>query len=225
LLVWFVVQSLFAKVEANWPAVAFFGLAVLAVREADSGAISRRWMPAALYVGAAAAVVAHVHCLTGLLPFPAGTDPTDRLRRGGQGLARALLAARDDLWTGGGKRFGARGYGLAASVSFDLSSLQDRLIKAYYVKDPRRASQFDLRPWAEELSAGDDVVLITGRRDDPMEGFPRAFGEVVGPKAVRVPAGRYDGRERVYWLRFLIGYRPAGYRPSAPPLGEGPPGS
>jgi hypothetical protein len=76
-------KSLFGRVEANWPIMAYIGILPLVSERFFWGdEKKKRWLRhIALGWAIAAAVIVHLHLLATVIPLPADREPTSQLRK------------------------------------------------------------------------------------------------------------------------------------------------
>ncbi|MCC6156794.1 MAG: glycosyltransferase family 39 protein [Deltaproteobacteria bacterium] len=152
---YFVLQSLRAKVQGNWAALAYLPGALLAADamiDLWERARPRKWAVAAVALAAVTTILIHVHALTPFLPIPPSADITAQ-SRGWKDLATRVEA---DARSGAARTAVlARRYQVASELRFYLPADIDVYCASY----ASRGTQFDIWQSFDEL-IGRDVIYV-----------------------------------------------------------------
>lgn len=152
---YFVVQSLRAKVQGNWAALAYLPGALLAAEamiDLWERARPRKWAIAAVVLAVIATILIHVHTLRPFLPIPPSADITAQAR-GWKDLAQRVEA---DARSGSARTAVlARRYQVASELRFYLPADIDVYCASY----ASRGTQFDIWQSFDEL-IGRDVIYV-----------------------------------------------------------------
>ncbi len=155
----FAVTSLRSPAEANWPAFAYLGAAVIAglslarAREGEGGRSVAALYRSAVVVGVAASILLSVHAVQPLVRIK-----RDRLKREFHGWS--ALAAAVDAEAGPDVAVFADSYRTAAELAYYGAP---RAAVGVLRRKRSRASMFDLWP-APEIAPGGDAVYVGSRR-------------------------------------------------------------
>ena len=161
----FVLKSLDAKVQANWPVLAVFtGLMLLA----GWVVLRKKWVKITFGVGlvlsSAIAIIAHdtfmLRYVFGL-EFPVRKDPVARDAMGWRGLGELVSSVRDRV-SGEPIVITAR-YQTAGELAFYMRGNPDVL---YLNPGYRRQNQYDLWPWPENMK---DKMFLYVREEGEIE--------------------------------------------------------
>ncbi len=152
---YFVLQSLRAKVQGNWAALAYLPGALLAADAMAGGwerVRARRWAIAAVALAGVVTILIHIHALAPFLPIHASADITAQ-SRGWKDLATRVVA---DARAGAPRTAVlARRYQVASELRFYLPPDIDVFCASY----ASRGTQFDIWQSFDEL-IGRDVIYV-----------------------------------------------------------------
>ncbi len=182
--VFFAYKGVVAKVEANWPQVAYLALMPLAARWI--GGRGTFFRPAvALGPSFLAAVLVVAHAYFQFLPLPPRSDVSIRLH-GWTEMGRMIREF--DSKTGGEKRFISQGAPLTALVAFYGKLSPERIGEIH------GAGNWAL--WAEEnpIGTGTDVIYVDEGRHSEVDSFAANFTGKAGSMSEVIRVGSREIR-------------------------------
>jgi hypothetical protein len=206
ILLFFLIPSLFNRVEGNWPSFSYIALSILGARvcfdEGREGA--RKTAVAGMALGAFMSVMIIFHALWPMPFVPPKQDAVNQMRGW-----RELAAKVGELST--------RLAGTQAPPVF-CHRYQEASALSFYTRDPgrfsvmpgARVSMYNI--WnAPEIPIGGNALLLYSWGLKPTWQIRRSFGKITGP--LRFPIIVHNRKIRMYDIYLCEGYLKAKYFP------------